>query len=198
MGHIFCLMGKSASGKDTLYGKLLSDDTLGLQKVVPYTTRPIRSGEAEGREYHFTDIDTLNQLEKDGKVIEHRCYNTFYGDWHYFTANDGQIDLEKSDYVIIGTLQSYTKFCDYFSKEKVIPMYIHLDDGERLQRALLRERQQESPKYEEMCRRFLADSQDFSDENLEKAGVTKKYINDDLDACLDLLRKKIWTLKSIK
>ena len=55
MHHIFYLMGKSASGKDTIYQKLLEHDTLGLAHIVLYTTRPIREGEAEGREYYFTD-----------------------------------------------------------------------------------------------------------------------------------------------
>ena len=48
MGHIFCLMGKSASGKDTLYSNLLGENELSLERIVPFTTRPIRSGEAEG------------------------------------------------------------------------------------------------------------------------------------------------------
>ena len=42
MNRIFCLMGKSASGKDKLFKALLTDETLNLKKVVIYTTRPIR------------------------------------------------------------------------------------------------------------------------------------------------------------
>ena len=47
MGKFFCMMGKTASGKDTIYKALTEDDTLGLHTVIPYTTRPIREGEAE-------------------------------------------------------------------------------------------------------------------------------------------------------
>lgn len=47
MGKIYCLMGKSASGKDTIYNRLLAMEELQLRRVVPYTTRPIRSGETE-------------------------------------------------------------------------------------------------------------------------------------------------------
>ena len=50
MGKIFCLMGKSATGKDTIYKKLTEDQELLLRRLVPYTTRPIRDGESEGRE----------------------------------------------------------------------------------------------------------------------------------------------------
>lgn len=51
MGKIICLMGKSSTGKDTIYKHLLSDRRLGLKKIVPYTTRPIRNGERDGVEY---------------------------------------------------------------------------------------------------------------------------------------------------
>ena len=60
-------------------------------------------------------------------------------------------------------------------------IYVEVDDGVRLQRALDRERAQEQPKYAEMCRRFLADEQDFSEENLQKAEITKRFLNKDLD-----------------
>ena len=54
--------------------------------------------------------------------------------------NDDQIDLEHQNYLIIGTLESYLKIRDYFGKEKVVPIYIEVEDGERLSRALNRER----------------------------------------------------------
>ena len=55
MGKIICLMGKSSTGKDTIYKRLLEDQELHLKKLIPYTTRPIREGEQEGIEYHFVD-----------------------------------------------------------------------------------------------------------------------------------------------
>ena len=62
---------------------------------------------------------------------------------------------------------------DYFGEDRVVPFYIDLDPGERLQRALDRERQHLRPKYAEMCRRFLADEKDFAPEKLEAAGLLK-------------------------
>lgn len=197
MGHIFCLIGKSASGKDTIYSKLLADSDISLSRIIPYTTRPIRSGEVEGVEYHFTDKDGLDKLEEAGKVIECRCYHTFHGDWYYFTV-DEDVFLDTTDYIIIGTLESYTKIRDYYGENIVIPLYIELDDGVRLDRALRRERGQANPKYEEMCRRFLADAEDFSDEKLSIAGIETRYCNDDLDKCIQELKEKIWTLRSVK
>ena len=87
---------------------------------------------------------------------------------------------DKQDYLLIGTLESYLKIRDYFGKERVVPIYIEVEDGLRLQRALDRERSQTEPKYEEMCRRFLADSTDFSEEKLKEAGITKRFVNRDL------------------
>lgn len=53
MGKIFCLMGKSACGKDTLYKRIMADNSLSLQTLIPYTTRPPRLGEKNGVEYYF-------------------------------------------------------------------------------------------------------------------------------------------------
>ena len=179
MGKIFCLMGKSSSGKDTIYKKLL-EQKLPLRTIVPCTTRPIRHGETDGVEYRFYTEDALAQLAQSGTIIELRAYNTVHGIWKYFTADDGQIDLSIHDYLIIGTLESYRKMQDYFGAGKLIPIYICVDDGLRLQRALDRERSQETPKYAEMCRRFLADEQDFSSEKLKEAGIEKQFLNQEL------------------
>lgn len=185
MGKIICLMGKSSTGKDTIYKEILKRTDLKLGTVVPYTTRPIRAGEQEGVEYHFTDEEGFRTLEAQGRIIEHRAYNTCHGLWRYFTVDDETLNLEKQDYLIIGTLEAYQMFRQYFGSEKVLPVLVELDDGVRLQRALDRERKQENPKYNEMCRRFLADGEDFSEEKLQEAGSPRSFYNDDLDKCLE-------------
>ncbi len=184
MGKIVYLMGKSSTGKDTIYKQLLENKEIALETIIPYTTRPIRAGETEGVEYFFTDEEGFEKLKGEGKLIEDRAYNTCLGVWRYFTVNDAQIDLAHHDYIIIGTLESYNKTKQYFGAEKMIPVLIELDDGERLQRALDREKVQEQPKYDEMCRRFLADAEDFSEEKIAQSGITKRFINNDLQKCL--------------
>lgn len=177
-------MGKSSSGKDTIYNKLLQNKKLNLQKIVLYTTRPIRAGEENGIHYYYVDEKKTDELIKAGKVIELRAYDTFYGVWKYYTVCDDQIDLEKSDYLMIGTIESFQKTKAYFGSERVVPIMIELDDGVRLQRALDRERKEEHPRYEEMCRRFLADSNDFSAEKKREAGIEKEFYNQNLEECL--------------
>lgn len=184
MGRIVYLMGKSSTGKDTIFKRLLADGTLELKTIVPYTTRPIRSGERDGVEYFFTDEEGFRRLEAQGRIIEQREYHTFHGLWRYFTVDDGQIQWNGQDYLMIGTLEAYTRLKDYFGEDKLLPIMIQLDDGIRLERALNRERSQAEPKYEEMCRRFLADSADFSEEKIEAAGITRRFENDDLERCI--------------
>ena len=177
MGKIFYIMGKSSSGKDSIYRKLESTEEFGLKRLVIYTTRPIRYGEKEGREYYFTDENKLEEFRRTGKLIEARTYETVYGPWIYFTADDGQVSGGNDNYLGIGTLESYVKLREYYGDDVMCPVYIQVEDGERLERALAREKTQENPKYEEMCRRFLADQKDFSEENILKAVIYNRYWN---------------------
>lgn len=187
MGKIFCLFGKSSSGKDTLYKMILERKELGLKTIVPYTTRPVRMGEKDGVEYHFSTEEELKKLEQKGKIIELRAYQTVHGVWKYFTVDDCQIDLSSNNYLIIGTLESYVKIRDYFGKENLVPIYVEVEDGVRLERALVRERTQDTPKYAEMCRRFLADNEDFSEEKLEAAGIDIRFENTDLSTTFEMI-----------
>ena len=179
MGKIYCVMGKSSSGKDSIYHEIMEKGALGLKPIIPYTTRPIRDGEQDGREYHFCTEDTVQRLQDAGRIMELRAYNTVYGVWKYFTVDDEQINLNKYNYLYIVTLEGYTKIQEYFGADRVVPIYIEVEDGERLMRAIAREQRQDVPKYEEMCRRFLADSADFCDEKLVEAGVVRRLSNND-------------------
>jgi guanylate kinase len=194
MSKIFIIIGKSATGKDTIFKRLLEDSELNLKSVVGYTTRPIRSGETDGVEYYFVNEDNLQELMSNNKVIELRTYPTMHGLWNYFTVNDGQIDLNKSNYLFIGTLEAYEQIRNYYGAEVVVPIYIEVEDGLRLKRALHRERKQEDPKYKELCRRFLADEEDFSEENLEKLDIRKRYQNVDINVCLYEIMNDIKTI----
>ncbi len=185
MGKIFYIMGKSASGKDSLYADLLSRRELGLKPFVIYTTRPIRAHETDGVEYHFVDEAYLRQLEDAGRIIELRVYHTVQGPWYYFTADDEKISLADGSYLAVGTLESYQKLRLYYGEGRVVPLYIEVEDGERLWRALLRERREDSPDYEEMCRRFLADQKDFSEENVRAAGIPRRFYNDVQKSCAE-------------
>jgi len=184
MKKIVYLMGKSASGKDTVYRELLKRFP-GFRRLIPCTTRPQREGERDGEEYRFVTEEQLDTFEKSGKLVEKRVYETIAGPWTYATV-DWEEPASESESVSlgIGTLESYLKLRDYYGEERMLPVYIEVDDGIRLQRALDREKQQKTPNYAELCRRFLADQQDFSEEKLKEAGIRKRYRNDALPDCL--------------
>lgn len=217
MGKIFVIMGKTSSGKDTVFKYLLDNPILNqgvreeLKTVVSYTTRPMRPGETDGVEYFFVPEERLRELREQGKVLEERCYQTVHGPWYYFTVLDGQIDLENHDYLMINTLVGFEKLRAYYNcyadgmvdeehsdcpdgaewektERTVIPVYIDADPKERLLRYINRESKQAKPNYSEVCRRFLADEEDFSEEKLEQLGVTKRYLNQNLEECC----QEIW------
>ena len=186
MAKLYVIMGKSSTGKDTVYKRIV--EKTDVTTITMYTTRPMRAGEAQGREYFFIDEETLADLEKEDKIIELRAYNTVHGIWKYLTVDDGQINPESEEkYLIIATLEAYEKYLVYYGIEVVVPIYIEVDDRTRIHRALQREDAEQNPKYKEMCRRFIADEKDFSEEKLKMAGIDMRYDNYDLDICDDTI-----------
>lgn len=166
MSKIFCIVGKSCSGKDTLYQGILALDRPELVPVVPCTTRPRRSGERDGVDYRFVTEAQLESLQAAGQVIELRQYHTTQGLWSYFTPrfalNPGK------NYLLVTTLEGARGLVEHYGEERVCLIYLHLDDYSRLMRCVQRESRQAAPDYAEVCRRFLADQEDFSPENLAR------------------------------
>ncbi len=186
---IYYLMGKSASGKDTVYKKLRLMRPQ-WREVVLYTTRPIRDGERDGVEYHFVTGAVLEKLAEQGRIIESRTYHTVYGPWTYATVDDGQfLGLDSTGYLMIGTLESYRKIRDYFGEKNLMPLYIEVPNEIRMTRALAREQAQKIPKLAEMHRRFEADELDFSEEKLQEAGIVKRYRNLEIESCVNEIIK---------
>jgi len=178
MGKIYCIMGKSSSGKDSIFNEL-KKRIPSLKSYVMYSTRPIRPGEQDGVSYRFVNDEYIEKANKEGTLIESRTYQTAHGLWTYATIDDDQFD-EQHDMLMPATLESFRVLKCWFGPDKVVPVYIEVEDGERLIRAIHREQKQQKTDYCEMCRRFLADSEDFSEEKLKAAGITVRYENDDL------------------
>ena len=76
MGKIYYIMGKSASGKDTIYRRLMEDKTFAFHTLVPYTTRPMRSTEVNGRDYFFTDEAGLSRLQEPARTASSMSWLT--------------------------------------------------------------------------------------------------------------------------
>ena len=204
MSNFIYIMGKSASGKDTIYKKI--KEQIDVKTYVLYTTRPIRTGEQEGVDYHYVSDEQMLKFKQEGKVIESRTYQTVKGPWTYATIADEQLE-QNGDILTVGTLESYNKIKEYYEDKKsikLLPVYITIDEDERRKRAIKRENKQENPNYEEVERRLKADNIDFSEENLKKVGIgqNQTFENYDLDKCLESIltyiqkeRKKGLTLQ---
>lgn len=197
MNKMYMLMGKSSSGKDTIKNLLFKKftpeewDKFHLSEVTMYTTRPIRTGEINGKDYWFVDNSFLEEAKRNDKIVEIRQYNTEHGIWSYFT-HINSINLQTNNYIYLNTLEAYYKLVNYYDKDSIIPYYIYVkDDGERLLRALNRERKQENPKYAELCRRYLADEEDFSIDKLKAIPDLKWYENDNLEECTEQIYQSI-------
>ena len=207
MSNLIYIMGKSSSGKDTIYQELIKKMNTNL--YVLYTTRPMRDGEKEGREYNFITREKYNELEKEGKVIEARHYNVVNEDgnkdiWTYATIDDKQWD-KQGNFLTIGTLESYSSIKEYLEKHEekdlqLLPIYIEIDEEERRKRAINREKAKSKPNFEEMERRIKADNIDFSKENLIKAEIDKSqtFENYDLNECVNSILKYIEEKTNIK
>lgn len=164
MNRIFCIVGKSASGKDTIYKEILEVREQNLIPVVPYTTRPMRVGEENGVDYNFVTETEMRRLEREGRIIERRQYNTTQGIWYYFTV---KFDTEEDkDYILISTLEGAHEITRFYGTDRVKVIYLALDDETRLLRCIARESKQKKPDYSEVCRRFLADQEDFSEDKI--------------------------------
>lgn len=161
MNRIFCLVGKSASGKDTLFPRIL-ERCPGLVPVIPHTTRPRRTGETDGRQYRFVSQAQLEEYEAQGLVVEKREYHTAQGLWTYFTL---RFSLD-ADRLLITTLEGARALTGCYGPGAVRVVYLHTDDHTRLLRCIAREEGQARPDYTELCRRFLADQEDFSQQRL--------------------------------
>ena len=182
---IYYLMGKSASGKDTIC-RALRKARPDWKLLIPYTTRPMRSGEREGAEYHFVSERELQRLREAGKILEERSYETEFGIWRYASVDDGRIGRAGGgDYLLIGTLESYRKLRGRFGEGQLFPLYLELPEELRLERARRREEEQEKPSWAEFWRRFSLDEQDFSEEKLREAGIVRRYRNLEWEACVN-------------
>ena len=194
MSNLIYIMGKSSAGKDTIYQKV--KERIDTNLYIPYTTRPMREGEAQGREYNFITREEFNKLENEQKVMENRNYNVINKNgekdiWTYATIADDQWKQD-GDFLSIGTLESYTSILRYLKNHpekelKMVPVYIYISEEERRKRATARENQQAKPNFEEMERRLKADNIDFSEEKLKEAGISKfeTFENYNLEKCVN-------------
>lgn len=200
MQNLIYIMGKSATGKDTIYQKI--KEKLDTNIYIPYTTRPQRDGEEQGREYYFITNEQFKKMLENNKVMEYRSYNTVKANgekdiWTYATIDDKQWK-KQGNFLSIGTLESYNSILKYLKEHpeknlNMVPVYISIDENERRKRAIKREGKQKNRNFKEMERRIKADNIDFSEQKLKEAGITENetFLNYDLHTCIENILKYV-------
>ena len=138
------LVGESASGKSSIERELVA---LGFNKIVTYTTRPMRKEDINGKTYHFISEEQFNDMVEKNLFAEHASYNG----WQYGTAKEDCTD----DKVVVLTphgLRQLKKNIDL----KIISFYIKVPRRDRLIKILER-----GDDIEEAYRRNLLDVGQF-------------------------------------
>lgn len=152
---LLALFGESGAGKNSIQHWLIKN-LENTHKVISYTTRPPRDNEKDGEEYYFISNDEfINLLLKD-KLLEYSVFNN----WQYGTSID-VFDLQKINIGIFNP-RSIEKLLTHSNTIDILPVWIQAKEKDRLFRSLKREM---NPDCTEICRRFLADLQDFSNIN---------------------------------
>lgn len=161
---ILLLIGKSATGKDTVLKEILekNNSKLPLKRAVSVTTRPMRENEIEGEDYYFITDDEFKLSEKNKEFIEETSYKVRQKIWHYgFQKKEFSSD---TNYLIIANPYGFRAFLKaYKNKEidkEIVPIYLICSEEERKRRYLERDKSNENIE-EEWLARAIRDDLDF-------------------------------------
>lgn len=151
MYNIIGILGPSGSGKDSLLNEIIKqaqEENILINPIVLTTTRPMRDGERHGFNYYFTDVKSYCD---NPNIIGSTCFNT-----NWFYGIDKQYLCE--DRVNIAVLNPRMALeLQYEENIKLHCIHLAVAPQDRLMRQLAREKE---PNCKEICRRFLADSED--------------------------------------
>ena len=191
------LVGMSGCGKDSIMKTMIKK--YGYKSIVSYTSRPMRDGEVEGREYNFVSKDKFIEMIKNNELIEYRTYNTLLNGekdvWYYGLKKEELSDNEK--YIVILDLEGAQSFLDYYGNDNWCVIYIGCKEETRKQRAMLRGSFDET----EWNRRADDDKIKFSKENIERIsdfmisnnfGRKIEEVAYEIYYCAEIQTKKEW------
>jgi guanylate kinase len=172
------ISGPSGCGKSTICRRLLRDPRVVFS--VSATTRKMRQGEVDGRDYHFISKERFLQHVKAGDFIEHaevfgNMYGTLKGPIEA-ALDEGKVYLLEID--VQGALQ--LKGLDV----PAVYVFVAPPDFEELRRRLVA-RGTETP---EVLERRLHKAED---EYRERVKYDHVVVNDDLDAAVDAVRRLV-------
>ncbi|URW74792.1 guanylate kinase [Sphingomonas donggukensis] len=176
-GMLFVLSSPSGAGKSTIAGKLMKAEPE-LAVSVSYTTRPMRPGEVDGREYHFIDLDRFREMVDNHEFLE----------WaHVF---DHRYGTPKADvFHMLGEGQDILFDIDWQGAQQ-----LHQLAGGDVVRVFILP--PSMPELRERLERRATDSQDVIDARMARAanevshwdGYDYVLVNDDVEQCFECVR----------
>lgn len=156
---ILVLLGKSGAGKDRVQTSMIN--LYLYDPIISHSTRPMREGESERNPYYFISNEEMMEMKEKDELIELRSYDTIVDGnpetWYYAVAKkeiERAIGMER---IVVLDALGLKDFTEYFGKENIISVYIHVDDEIREERA----KKRGSFCSEEWKRRLEADRKDF-------------------------------------
>lgn len=186
MGKIYCILGKSSVGKDSLLNLMVDK---GFKRVVSHTSRSRRSNEIGGRDYYFTSKESMLHMIDNNEFVETRSYNVVGNETWYYGVSKKEIDLNSDqDYVCIVDGQGFETLREYYGKENVIGIYLYVSNRERLLRALNR-CEVDDRAVDEIIRRYEKDDEAFTSEIINQCILKVNNVN--LDDTLQIVLRNI-------
>lgn len=168
---LIILMGKTASGKDTIQRELA--DTYGYEQLMSSTDRPMRPGEEYGVEYNFRTSSELNKMIANGKMLECRTYEVVNKSgntdiWRYGLEKPHDMDIENKKYVTVLPPSAIKSVMENVPADSNVQLYyLNTPDDIRKGRCLKRGDFNER----EWNRRLVTDSKDFSPDIIKNLGA---------------------------
>ena len=156
---IFCVVGKTGAGKDTITDILISKISY-LQRLVYSTTRERRENEIDGVHYNFkTESDFIN-IRSAGNIVEDRAYDTGNGKVRYFTTKD-ELELVESNKAFIVSASADQVMSYIAAGYEVYLIDIECDAKYRLKRILKRNCKTDKDVLE-ACRRIINEEDEYN------------------------------------
>lgn len=138
---IVVLLGKSATGKDTVINYFV--DKFGFLPLISTTTRPMRKGETEGKDYYFINDEEFNA--KKEQFFDIRKYETLYNGvpktWYYGitkTELSQKFKFGANTVICAVDIVGYKNLVEHIGKENLLTIYIDAKEEIRKQRAVER------------------------------------------------------------
>lgn len=168
------LAGASASGKTEVAKELAK--RFGITKVITTTTRKMRVGEVNGRDYFFVTKERFQEMIKEDKFVEYTVYND-----NYYGSTKDQIAPNKCVVIDPAGLRAYIALND----PSIITFFLNTQEEVRYQRML-----QRGDKEEDAKRRIEHDRIAFKPENIANVDCQVDSQNFNVEEVTNYIHKK--------